>query len=239
MNRIQGGFFRDSVIGSIGGLASIGATIFFVDTENNALRYISHSDALKSLLQLIREYASCWGLTEGNHAPPFTEALSRLKSIQQDMKQQEAEILTHFQVNKIHMEDDRLTTNFWSVPFRKIIDVQVLNLQLYVNTIQKLQQQRQNNNTYQQMVLPDMKNLTLASVTTLPIEHMFADLSRKHRQVSMVSFAQHWPSMLLETVKKVISPAVLGYHIAPTIQIQQKCQHNNITRFFTWKKRDV
>lgn len=97
------------------------------------------------------------------------------------------------------------------MPFRTIIEIQISNLKLYLDMNEKLHQQKIMHN--QQVVLPDPQVLTLASVTTLPVEHMFADLNRKHGHITMISFAQHWPAMLLEPIKKAISPEVLGFHM--------------------------
>lgn len=74
-----------------------------------------------------------------------------------------------------------------------------------------MSKEQQKEPQYQDIVLPDWSKINLSSVTMLPIKRMF-EFGRKHPQISMVSFAQHWPTLILETMKKAISPEILGYH---------------------------
>lgn len=62
--KLQGGRLVDSTIGTIGAMTVIGSSVLFVDPTFDALRYITSGAALKSLLQIVGRYASCWGLSD-------------------------------------------------------------------------------------------------------------------------------------------------------------------------------
>jgi hypothetical protein len=212
---LQGGLVAEATFGDIASMALMGASMMFVDRGFKALRYLSHGSALRSALITLAKYARCWnmqGLRGSNKRLSLLESAGQLARVEAEFVRQET------QVKKFLQTENALagrTDNFYTSQLRKQLHLQVTSIKSFVDTVSGLRDDP--HSRAPSTMLPDIASLPCCQLTTLPVEHMFADLGRKHQIITEITFGEHWTSMVIETIKRQLHHSVLGYSY-PAVQ---------------------
>lgn len=97
--------------------------------------------------------------------------------------------------------------NFLTHQLQTIIKTQTRTLQTFLEFIDNLSKNIESKEVY----VPNVENMYLRSTTTLCVENMFSLLNRKHGYISMQSFAEEYPQMMIESIKILLPSSIRGY----------------------------